>query len=487
MLLEPSSVHQHVAIACYPTNSFVSPAFKPLPLPPSSSTFHAPAAQPSYGTCIQQQAQKPQASRVSTTRDAPQRPARVERFLHKMMRLLRQPDDDGFDIRPYIHWDSTGSVLVVPDEQALASNVCRQLFSQSNVSSFDKQLNNWGFLRYKPSPFDPRDTSEFARLGPRSRLWQHQSLTRDSTVEEVFAVKRKEDGMYKRRLMGSRSWSTGSDIAAGRNNVVPVVTAGTYPRRSTRTRNRPLNMRLLCTSDEDSSSAEDASRNKLKALPAPKLGRVYSAPPCTNNHHGRGTPSTLRRGSLDSAVHRTFRKVSSFDSFDCLSSRSPTRGSPPEPQLGRISSSAPPSHYTSTPFGPSSFELSERSPYRCNRSITCDTPHPMLPSTRPDELPHFSPWRRCGSSALSHFYDLTASATILAPQQIRRCVTPTRSTWSADDTLDHPAIPSTSEKRASQEMDGYSAAACLAKLHLGAQHHAVEHLHCGLKPSVAAR
>ncbi|SCV67213.1 BQ2448_5859 [Microbotryum intermedium] len=480
MVLEPSFMPQNVAIASLPGSSLAPrsrSAFESLPHPPSSTFLGA--AQPSYDMRIQQQAEP--LSRVSTTTEASARPARVERFLHKMMRLLRQPDDDGFDIREYIHWDSTGTVLVVPDEQALANNVCRRVFSQSNVSSFDKQLNNWGFLRYKPSPFDPRDTSEFERLGPRSRIWQHQSLTRDSTVEEVFAVKRKEDGMYKRRLMSSRSWSVGTD--GGGNNVAPGTTPGSYPRRSTRTRNRPSHIRSFCTSDEDSSAAEDAARHKHKVVPAPKLSRVYSAPPFTDNH-GRSVLSTLRRGSLDSIVHRTFRKAPSFDSFDSFhssSSRSPTRSSPREPQLSPPLSSASPSHYTTASFVPGRLESSDGGIHQDNLNLSYKAPLPVISSIRPDELPQISPWRRSGSSALSHFYDLTANVPISAPRQIRRCVTPTRSTWHADDS---PAV--TLEERASEEMDGYPAAACLAKLQLGAQHHTFKHVQWGSGSSLAA-
>lgn len=50
-----------------------------------------------------------------------------------MRRLLNH---DPEDVTPYVRWDKTGRLLIIPDEKALVENVCKVHFAQKNITSF---------------------------------------------------------------------------------------------------------------------------------------------------------------------------------------------------------------------------------------------------------------------------------------------------------------------------------------------------------------
>jgi hypothetical protein len=48
-------------------------------------------------------------------------------------RLMQDPTTD---VSAYMHWDASGKLLIIPDEQALVENVCKVHFAQKSITSF---------------------------------------------------------------------------------------------------------------------------------------------------------------------------------------------------------------------------------------------------------------------------------------------------------------------------------------------------------------
>lgn len=44
--------------------------------------------------------------------------------------------DPTTDVSAYMHWDSSGKLLIIPDEEALVENVCKVHFAQKSITSF---------------------------------------------------------------------------------------------------------------------------------------------------------------------------------------------------------------------------------------------------------------------------------------------------------------------------------------------------------------
>lgn len=50
--------------------------------------------------------------------------------------LTRLLNNDPEDVSQYLRWDSTGRLLIIPDEKDLVEKVCKVHFAQKNITSF---------------------------------------------------------------------------------------------------------------------------------------------------------------------------------------------------------------------------------------------------------------------------------------------------------------------------------------------------------------
>ncbi|GAA5911398.1 hypothetical protein JCM5296_002971 [Sporobolomyces johnsonii] len=128
--------------------------------------------------------------------------SRPETFLRKLWKLLHH---DPADVTPWMRWDSTGRLLIIPNEKDLVEYVCKVHFAQKGITSFNKQMNNWDFKRHSRSQ---RDLAVIAKTDPgvnrQTRIWYHTSLHSKSTWADVARVGRHEDGMAKKRRVRSK-------------------------------------------------------------------------------------------------------------------------------------------------------------------------------------------------------------------------------------------------------------------------------------------
>ncbi|BGP53153.1 hypothetical protein JCM8202_003669 [Rhodotorula sphaerocarpa] len=128
--------------------------------------------------------------------------SRPETFLRKLWKLMQDPETD---VSAYMHWDQSGKLLIIPDEKSLVENVCKVHFAQQNITSFNKQMNNWDFKRHSRSQ---RDLAIIAQTEPNvtrnTRIWYHPVLDASSTLDDVQNVGRHEDGMAKKRRVKSK-------------------------------------------------------------------------------------------------------------------------------------------------------------------------------------------------------------------------------------------------------------------------------------------
>ncbi|GAA6048063.1 hypothetical protein JCM3770_000173 [Rhodotorula araucariae] len=128
--------------------------------------------------------------------------SRPETFLRKLWKLLNH---DPEDVTPYLRWDKTGRLLIIPDEKTLVEKVCKVHFAQKNITSFNKQMNNWDFKRHSRSQ---RDLAIISKTEPgvnrQTRIWYHTQLHSGSTWNDVQSVGRHEDGMAKKRRVKTK-------------------------------------------------------------------------------------------------------------------------------------------------------------------------------------------------------------------------------------------------------------------------------------------
>ncbi|GAA5860347.1 hypothetical protein JCM3774_000387 [Rhodotorula dairenensis] len=160
--------------------------------------------------------------------------SRPETFLRKLWKLMQDPTTD---VSAYMHWDSSGKLLIIPDEKALVEHVCKVHFAQKSITSFNKQMNNWDFKRHSRSQ---RDLAIISQTEPNvtrnTRIWYHPSLVASSTLEDVQRVGRHEDGMAKKRRVKSKHTGVLEEgVGTGRGKrakVLPPTKTGDFPTQS---------------------------------------------------------------------------------------------------------------------------------------------------------------------------------------------------------------------------------------------------------------
>lgn len=57
--------------------------------------------------------------------------------------------DPNTDVSAYMHWDASGKLLIIPDEQALVENVCKVHFAQKSITSFVRR----SLVLVSPAPY----------------------------------------------------------------------------------------------------------------------------------------------------------------------------------------------------------------------------------------------------------------------------------------------------------------------------------------------
>lgn len=72
---------------------------------------------------------------------------------HALILLLlsryRLMQDPATDVSAYMHWDASGKLLIIPDEQALVENVCKVHFAQKSITSFVRL----SLVHVSPAPY----------------------------------------------------------------------------------------------------------------------------------------------------------------------------------------------------------------------------------------------------------------------------------------------------------------------------------------------
>eukprot|EP01138_Halocafeteria_seosinensis_P007380 gb/GECG01007545.1/.p1 GENE.gb/GECG01007545.1/~~gb/GECG01007545.1/.p1 ORF type:complete len:556 (+),score=67.06 gb/GECG01007545.1/:1-1668(+) len=96
-------------------------------------------------------------------------------FIQKVFEMVNSSEFDRC-----IRWSESGETFIIPDVEELERSVLPQYFKSSNVSSFVRQLNFYGFRKLTKTR-DPKQTWEF----------QHPYFTRNSSQDELTAIKRK--------------------------------------------------------------------------------------------------------------------------------------------------------------------------------------------------------------------------------------------------------------------------------------------------------
>ena len=143
--------------------------------------------------------------RMVTSREEASRETFVTR-LHKM--IGSSPDD-------VVCWSEDGSSFAIRDLQAFQT-VLRQKFRQSSMSSFVRQLNEYGFrkLRRKSRPTPSASSSSASASGftasaiatgaDKSHHYAHERFQRD-TPELLGTIQRRHVGLRPRRHRGRAS------------------------------------------------------------------------------------------------------------------------------------------------------------------------------------------------------------------------------------------------------------------------------------------
>ncbi|KAH8083182.1 HSF-type DNA-binding-domain-containing protein [Filobasidium floriforme] len=110
-----------------------------------------------------------------------QRPAN---FLAKLYAALH----DDHNAKQAMYWSSDGNQLVVADPKLLETSVLPVHYKHCKFTSFCRQLNIYGFARVYPGRHfeDAR-----GNMLTNASVWAHPTLHRDSTMEELMAVKRR--------------------------------------------------------------------------------------------------------------------------------------------------------------------------------------------------------------------------------------------------------------------------------------------------------
>ncbi|BGP29222.1 hypothetical protein JCM10296v2_000960 [Rhodotorula toruloides] len=185
-----------------PAQPAPAPVVAPAPVPAHKPRRRKgqPGRRPKNGKSGDGGAAKRRASRGGWGTGGGNRP---ETFLRKLWKLLK---GDPEDVSEYLRWDKSGRLIIIPDEKVLVEKVCKVHFAQKNITSFNKQMNNWDFKRHSRSQ---RDIAAIAKAEPgvtrQTRIWYHTTLRSDSSWDDVNAVGRHEDGLAKKRRVKSKT------------------------------------------------------------------------------------------------------------------------------------------------------------------------------------------------------------------------------------------------------------------------------------------
>ncbi|GEM12001.1 heat shock factor (HSF)-type transcription factor [Rhodotorula toruloides] len=188
--------------------------------------------------------------------------------------------NDPEDVSEYVRWDKSGRLIIIPDEKVLVEKVCKVHFAQKNITSFNKQMNNWDFKRHSRSQ---RDISVIAKAEPgvtrQTRIWYHTTLRSDSSWDDVNAVGRHEDGLAKKRRVKSK---TTGIIEEGPGIGRTKRKKGTPPSIGKRSDDegddeKPSRSQSPETVDGPSSSVGKRAAALRKTMPSKKRRKMYDS------------------------------------------------------------------------------------------------------------------------------------------------------------------------------------------------------------------
>ncbi|GAA5997363.1 uncharacterized protein JCM10292_000205 [Rhodotorula paludigena] len=98
--------------------------------------------------------------------------ASVKPFISKLYHLLSHPDS----YQDCVVWDGSGNSFIINSNKRFARDVLPQVFGHSNIASFTRQLNVYGFRRMSTAEL----MSRVNVTSPETySAWQHALFTRD--------------------------------------------------------------------------------------------------------------------------------------------------------------------------------------------------------------------------------------------------------------------------------------------------------------------
>ncbi|GAA5919544.1 hypothetical protein JCM1841_001001 [Sporobolomyces salmonicolor] len=294
--------------------------------------------------------------------------SRPETFLRKLWKLLHH---DPADVTQWMRWDSTGRLLIIPNEKDLVEYVCKVHFAQKGITSFNKQMNNWDFKRHSRSQ---RDLAVIAKTDPgvnrQTRIWYHTSLHSKSTWEDVARVGRHEDGMAKKRRV--RSKKTGVlEEGAGRKGR-PKGSGGPLRVRSSSLSSHETSdedgfdseanqsdddlddlsssMSELGGDDDLTSSDEDAEEEKAMAASRNVKGKGKAKAPTTTSsaRPSRPQPTKTRVSKADTPGKKRAPLAAKGKAKTIADEKKAPVGAPPEASTSSATPAAALPHETAT-------------------------------------------------------------------------------------------------------------------------------------------
>ena len=107
-------------------------------------------------------------------------------FLEKLFKILESKENNHL-----IHWSKDGKSINITDPYRFSNNILPKYFKHNNYSSFNRQLNLYGFYKIKNIKIS------------KSEQFLNKNFTRDKTLEEIKDMKKnniKYDSDYEKEL-----------------------------------------------------------------------------------------------------------------------------------------------------------------------------------------------------------------------------------------------------------------------------------------------
>ena len=92
-------------------------------------------------------------------------------FLEKLFKILESKENNHL-----IHWSKDGKSINITDPYRFSNNILPKYFKHNNYSSFNRQLNLYGFYKIKNIKISKRKQK------------QKKNFTRDKTLEEIILI-----------------------------------------------------------------------------------------------------------------------------------------------------------------------------------------------------------------------------------------------------------------------------------------------------------